>query len=191
MPPVRKSPQSPTKRSPKKVQKPEPLELDIITPPVLYQSGITNDLYHRIMIKTLEHALSKNMDWHKMSQEILADEEASGIVMDKLTKSPKKGRAKGKGRGKAEDVDPEKKGKELTGTELHDHFHNTIFPGLKSGVPIWLGVVETTTPTDDATTPSGETSTPTDDATTPSGETSTPTDEAKDSPMMDTVEFTP
>jgi hypothetical protein len=125
MPPVRKSPQSPTKRSPKKVQKPEPLELDIITPPVLYQSGITNDLYHRIMIKTLEHALSKNMDWHKMSQEILADEEASGIVMDKLTKSPKKGRAKGKGKGKdkaaeAEDVEPEKKGKELTGTELRE-----------------------------------------------------------------------
>jgi hypothetical protein len=58
-----------------------------------------------------------------------------------------------------------------------DHFHNTIFPGLKSGVPIWLGVVETTTPTDDAPTPSGE--------------TSTPTDEAKDSPMMDNVEFTP
>lgn len=125
MPPVRKSPQSPTKRSPKKVQKPEPLELDIITPPVLYQSGITNDLYHRIMIQTLEHALSKNMDWHKMSQEILADEEASGIVMDKLTKSPKKGRAKGKGKGKdkaaeAEDIEPEKKGKELTGTELRE-----------------------------------------------------------------------
>jgi hypothetical protein len=119
MPPVRKS------RSPKKVQKPEPLELDIITPPVLYQSGIANDLYHRIMIKTFEHALSKNMDWHKMSQEILADEEASGIVMDKLTKSPKKGRAKGKGKGKdkaaeAEDVEPEKKGKELTGTELRE-----------------------------------------------------------------------
>lgn len=77
------------------------------------------------MIKTLEHALSKNMDWHKMSQDILAEEEASGIVMDKLTKSPKKGRAKGKGKGKekaaeAEDIEPEKKGKELTGTDLRE-----------------------------------------------------------------------
>jgi hypothetical protein len=130
MPPVRKSSQSPTKRSPKKVQKPEPLELEIVPPPVLYQSDITNSLYHRIVIKTLEHALSKNMDWHKMSQEILADDEASGIVVDKSTKSPKKGRGKGKGKGKgkekateaeAEDIEPEeKKGKELTGTESRE-----------------------------------------------------------------------
>lgn len=58
-----------------------------------------------------------------------------------------------------------------------DHFHNSILPGLKSGVPIWLGVVETTTPTDDATQSTGEASIQSDDA--------------EDCPTLDTVEVTP
>ena len=128
MPPVR-TPKSPAKRrSPKKNhQSPEP---DVeVKPPVLYQSRITNDLYHQILIKTLEHALSKNMDWYEMSQEILADEEAMSVI--RRTLSPKKGKAKGKGKGKGKEKEAEQdneneanekkeSNKDLTGTELRE-----------------------------------------------------------------------
>lgn len=152
MPAVRTSPKSPAK-TPKKASPKEPLTVEI-KPSVLYQSRITNDLYHQIVVKTLEFALDKHMDWHKLSQAILADEEAAGIIR---VASPKKGKGKGKAKGKGkEKEEEEEEGKEakvdepkncpkgLTGIELReshwaceierelirndetsdDHFHN-------------------------------------------------------------------
>ena len=56
------------RRSPKKKAE-SPLPEPILT----YNSAITNSLYHNIIIKTLDHALHRNIDWYAMSKEIKAE----------------------------------------------------------------------------------------------------------------------
>lgn len=61
--------------------------------------GEESDLSHSIILKVIEHALKKNIDWHTMAKEL----ETEG-----LTKSAQSAKAKGKGKGKKVDrVDAE------------------------------------------------------------------------------------
>lgn len=107
MPADRKSPTKARKPPASPRKKPETLEVSLPTPPVLYSTPTTNALFHSILIKTLSHALAKNIDWHQMSKDIAAE-------MDVL-EAPSKRKAKGKGRQTNE---PEGKKGEFTGLEL-------------------------------------------------------------------------
>jgi hypothetical protein len=56
----------PTKRRSPKKKAESPLPEPILT----YNSAITNSLYHNIIIKTLDHALHRNIDWYAMSKRL-------------------------------------------------------------------------------------------------------------------------
>ncbi|EAL22493.1 hypothetical protein CNBB3710 [Cryptococcus deneoformans B-3501A] len=68
---------------------------------------LTKDLVLQIVLAKLQS--SKTCDWYALSQ--------------KLNKDEKRGWEKKKG--------------EITGTELHDLYHNRILPALKSGIALW------------------------------------------------------
>ncbi|KAJ9116673.1 hypothetical protein QFC20_000607 [Naganishia adeliensis] len=103
------------------------------SPPKLAK-GEEEDLIHSVVIKVIEHALSKNVDWYQMATEGFRNRKAAQPV-----------KAKGKGKGKkAEPVDgegessePRKTQGKVDGNYLYDLFHYTIFPALKDKKVPW------------------------------------------------------
>jgi hypothetical protein len=128
MPPIRKSPVKA-----KKPMRPEQDEVEVpvvVPPPISYTSLITNPLFHKIMLKTLSHALAKNMDWHQMSLVIAEEMQSAADDQEHRIIIVKKGR---KGKGREGEKEKEKEGEleqgeeergkgrkagELSGTEL-------------------------------------------------------------------------
>ncbi|KAI5453985.1 hypothetical protein NCC49_004978 [Naganishia albida] len=95
--------------------------------------GEKEDLIHSVVIKVIEHALSRNVDWYKMA--------AEGFVGKRAVQPAK---AKGKGKGKKADPSGDEEGTgsrkllgKVDGNYLYDLFHYTIFPALKDKKVPW------------------------------------------------------
>jgi hypothetical protein len=94
MPADRKSPSKARKPPASPRKKPETLEVSLPTPPVLYSTPVANTLFYSILIKTLSHALAKNIDWHQMSKNIASEMEELDISTTSKSKAKGKGKAK-------------------------------------------------------------------------------------------------
>ncbi|WVQ71589.1 hypothetical protein IAR50_001129 [Cryptococcus sp. DSM 104548] len=101
--------------------------------PTSFSLDLDKGLVLQIILAKLE--ANKTCDWYEMSQRFKAEGEVGvdkdGVEGGTAGKGKGKGGARGKGKGKKRDG-------ELSGTDLHDLYHNKILPALKNGRALWV-----------------------------------------------------
>ncbi|TYJ57142.1 hypothetical protein B9479_002056 [Cryptococcus floricola] len=100
--------------------------------PTSFSLDLDKELVMKIILAKLE--ANKTCDWYQMSQRLKAEGEVGLDREDLGDGVTGQGKGKGRGRGKGK-----QKGKrELSGTDLHDLYHNKILPALKNGRALWV-----------------------------------------------------
>ncbi|RSH78312.1 uncharacterized protein EHS24_002781 [Apiotrichum porosum] len=95
---------------------------------------LDKNLVCRIILAKLDE--SKTCDWYALSQKLAAEDGGNGVKTGIITKAGTGKGGKGNAKGK-NGKNGKNSNNALSGSDLHDLYHNKILPGLRAGRALW------------------------------------------------------